>query len=149
MERKSSSNLQKKLTLQKKVIFDKIYTSNLNIVAKIAQLVEQPLRKRQVRGSIPRLGSFCCPFFRYTSFSLSRIPPPPARPASMAPALRPRLAKKSFTKSTGRKASSARPACKKTPSGNLCREILPVLATRLPIFPLYLTKQEERQILIL
>ena len=26
--------------------------------AKIAQLVEQPLRKRQVRGSIPRLGSF-------------------------------------------------------------------------------------------
>lgn len=39
---------------------------NLSIYAKIAQLVEQPLRKRQVRGSIPRLGSFCFLFFCYT-----------------------------------------------------------------------------------
>ena len=38
------------------VIFDKIYVFILYFSAKIAQLVEQPLRKRQVRGSIPRLG---------------------------------------------------------------------------------------------
>ena len=75
--------------------FDKIYLFNLLFCAKIAQLVEQPLRKRQVRGSIPRLGSFCFLFFRYTLSSLPRIPPRyRARAASITRLLRSRLAKK-------------------------------------------------------
>lgn len=44
--------------LQNFVIFATIFKSLNPIYAKIAQLVEQPLRKRQVRGSIPRLGYF-------------------------------------------------------------------------------------------